>query len=344
VPVRPAALPSFMRQTASASPAAPAAPSPPVAPSASPPVAPPASPPVASPASPPAPARQAQRLDTTSEFILPNLAAILPFASKKPEKEGERAKPVEVRDVNASAPPAPAATTAGLPADLVQRIADGKLPFARSASPPAAPGAPRPPDEHSTLEARPSPLAGTVLPFAKEKREAPGAGAPAAAKSPLPFQAPPKAPPAVRPSPDQGAEHATLEAAPSPIKAALPFQRKPPTARTEAPGGPPAAPPPAAPRASVPFAPQPPAQPPAASNPSPSAALTLDQYASMCAELAVFADRVDAVFAKYGLTDVRRRTAVDAAWKERLSRYPSERAEWERRYWQYESSWRRSRR
>ena len=78
--------------------------------------------------------------------------------------------------------------------------------------------------------------------------------------------------------------------------------------------------------------------------PATESALTLDQYASMCAELAVFADRADAVFAKYGLTDVRRRAAVDAAWKERLSRYPSERAEWERRYWQYESSWRGSRR
>lgn len=72
--------------------------------------------------------------------------------------------------------------------------------------------------------------------------------------------------------------------------------------------------------------------------------LTLEQYASMCAELAVFHDRPQAVFAKYGLGDAGQRAAVDAAWKARLARYPSEKAEWERRYWQYEASWRRSRR
>ncbi len=62
----------------------------------------------------------------------------------------------------------------------------------------------------------------------------------------------------------------------------------------------------------------------------------------MCAALAVFPERADAIFARHDLADPVRRAAVDAAWKGRLARYPSERAEWERRYWQWEASWRRA--
>jgi hypothetical protein len=89
----------------------------------------------------------------------------------------------------------------------------------------------------------------------------------------------------------------------------------------------------------LPFAPRA-APPQAAATPD----LTLDQYASMCAELAVFKDRQERIFTKYGLADPARRAALDAAWKARLARFPSERSEWERRYLQFEASWRRQKR
>ncbi|MFO0590357.1 MAG: hypothetical protein U0441_22635 [Polyangiaceae bacterium] len=108
--------------------------------------------------------------------------------------------------------------------------------------------------------------------------------------------------------------------------AAIPFPQKAPPAQSKPPVAP--APPPS----------------PKVAPPVSAAELTLDQYASMCAELAVFSDRQEAVFAKYGLADGRRRAAVDAAWKQRLARFPSEKAEWERRYWLHEAAWRRSRR
>jgi hypothetical protein len=51
---------------------------------------------------------------------------------------------------------------------------------------------------------------------------------------------------------------------------------------------------------------------------TPPPALTLQQYASLCAELAVFRDRTDAVFHRYGLGDPRDRPAVDRWWQEQM--------------------------
>lgn len=66
--------------------------------------------------------------------------------------------------------------------------------------------------------------------------------------------------------------------------------------------------------------------------PAAAPALTLQQYASLCAELAVFRDRTDAIFQRYGLADPRDRAAVDLSWKERLRRIPAENQGWQALY------------
>ena len=304
------------------------------------------SPPAGAPA--PAVSAPAARPDDTVAFAAPLPLPPVPFVGKSDDREAF------ARAMAAGTGPRPGSSgtpqidvTGDLPADLVRRIAEGRLPFARSAATPPSPAQARPQDEPSTLAAQPSPLAGSALPFSKDKRETPER-AHSTGPTDVPRESPAvrSAPPhAGTPAGGKGAppeetlDDRTLEPAPSPIKAALPFHRP---ARKERP-----AMPPVPPAGSSSFAPRQQSTAPAPSAPSsavPMTDLTLEQYASMCAELAVFPDRSEAVFAKYGLADGRRRAAVDAAWKQRLSRYPSERAEWERRYLQYEASWRRSRR
>jgi hypothetical protein len=253
-----------------------------------------------------------------------------PFFAPLP---GAAAPPVE-----AAPAPMPAA-----PPPPARREEPAPLPPPLRTAPPPAPH-----DEPATLEAQPSPIPRSALPFITGSfaaaTSAPREPVAQSVASPLPFQparAPsgpqgsatppavaltssPAAPKAPAP-PEANAGEATLAATPSPLRAVLPFQP---------------APRPHAPAEAHPTAAHRPAAPPVAPLPT----LTLEQYASMCAELAVFHDRPQAVFAKYGLSEPGQRAAVDAAWKARLARYPSEKAEWERRYWQYEASWRRSRR
>jgi hypothetical protein len=73
---------------------------------------------------------------------------------------------------------------------------------------------------------------------------------------------------------------------------------------------------------------------PAAARPAPAHApkLTLQQYASLCAELAVFQDRTEAIFQQYGLGDPRDRLALDQAWQERLRQSPDEHQGWQALY------------
>lgn len=177
--------------------------------------------------------------------------------------------------------------------------------------------------------------------------------APAAPPSaPRVGQPPTAAPRREAPKSDEAA-HATMEAQASPMaRSALPFRppaqaaTPPAPARPALPAQSPAKTPPAPQRpptlAARPPAPQAAGAVPGAASPAPGAQLTLDQYAAMCAALAVFPERADAIFARHGLSDPRRRAAADAQWKAHLARYPSERAEWERRYWQWETSWRRA--
>lgn len=65
---------------------------------------------------------------------------------------------------------------------------------------------------------------------------------------------------------------------------------------------------------------------------APPPALTLQQYASLCAELGVFRDRTEATFHKYGLGNLRDRLGVDLAWQERLRRNPAEYQGWQALY------------
>ncbi|MBK8259657.1 MAG: hypothetical protein IPK82_44245 [Polyangiaceae bacterium] len=332
--------PSFMRTPAA----------PPPAPMAAAPNLPTSSAPMAAPNAPNLPTAPSPTptlspaLNVTGTFDLNQvLKRPLPFA-KTPESTP--AKPAT------SAQPSPSiAVTADLPTDLIRKIAAGALPFPASKPNPAppspsAPGAatpipgkppaPSPPSVSTeiTLE-EPSPIT---------KDAARGLPNAAAAKAALPFQPArtnptspnkptslPSEPRITRPQradpPEETLDDSTLEAQPSPIKPVVPFQRSKPAAP------PVPAPPPATPQG----------KPAPAARPVGLPQLTLEQYASMCAELAVFHDRAAAVFQKYGLTDPHIRAAVDAAWKDRLRRYPSEQAEWERRYWQYENAWRRNR-
>ncbi|WP_438023566.1 hypothetical protein [Sorangium sp. So ce233] len=63
--------------------------------------------------------------------------------------------------------------------------------------------------------------------------------------------------------------------------------------------------------------------------------LSLPQYAALCAELALSPGAAEAIFRRYGLDSSERRSAVDAAWKQRLSKHPAEYAKWQEMYRYY---------
>src|SRR5262249_43092004 len=72
----------------------------------------------------------------------------------------------------------------------------------------------------------------------------------------------------------------------------------------------------------LPFRPAPPTAP----------ALSLDEYASLCAELAAFPDAIEAIFGRYGLRSAQDRRAVDLSWQERLHQNPVEFTAWQALY------------
>jgi hypothetical protein len=91
-------------------------------------------------------------------------------------------------------------------------------------------------------------------------------------------------------------------------------------------------------RAPMPGAPAvaPPSPPPgvshrAAGEPS----LSLEHYAALCAELAVFPQAVEETFQRYHLASLRDRLTVDLTWRERLRRNPTEGARWQALYAHY---------
>jgi hypothetical protein len=63
------------------------------------------------------------------------------------------------------------------------------------------------------------------------------------------------------------------------------------------------------------------------------------QYASLCAELAVFPRSAEAIFRRYGLDTGEKRSAVDAAWKERFRRDRVEYGAWQEIYRRYHAYW-----
>ncbi|KYF70856.1 HEAT repeat domain-containing protein [Sorangium cellulosum] len=67
--------------------------------------------------------------------------------------------------------------------------------------------------------------------------------------------------------------------------------------------------------------------------------LSLAQYASLCAELAVFPWATETIFQRYGLDTGEKRHAVDAAWKERLRRDRGQYDSWQQMYRNYHDYW-----
>lgn len=71
--------------------------------------------------------------------------------------------------------------------------------------------------------------------------------------------------------------------------------------------------------------------------------LSLAQYASLCAELAVFPEKTEGIFWRYGLGADEKRSAVDAAWKERLRHEPAAYDAWQELYRRYHAHWTKQR-
>ena len=67
--------------------------------------------------------------------------------------------------------------------------------------------------------------------------------------------------------------------------------------------------------------------------------LTLEQYASLCAELAVFPQHVEAIFQRYGLVSLQSRLTVDLTWRERLRRDVARHHAWQSLYQRYQTYW-----
>jgi hypothetical protein len=157
---------------------------------------------------------------------------------------------------------------------------------------------------------------------------------------PPPPEAPPPAslPPVVRPAPKLAG---TALAVDVPIKAALPFQEG---------ASPLAAPPPAEPASAAPRkklagtalavdVPRGPALPfDARDTPPASAALTLEQHASLACEIAEDPEHAPAALARYRLT-VEAKRALDQHFQERFAREPAAREAWEHAYQTYRAFW-----
>ncbi len=63
--------------------------------------------------------------------------------------------------------------------------------------------------------------------------------------------------------------------------------------------------------------------------------LSIEQYAALCAEVTIFPDRADAIFAQYGLGVRKDRLTADAAWQDRLRADHALMARWQSLYLYY---------
>ncbi|WP_437959716.1 hypothetical protein WME76_08745 [Sorangium sp. So ce119] len=85
----------------------------------------------------------------------------------------------------------------------------------------------------------------------------------------------------------------------------------------------------------MPFSSSAPAAPAAPSSPPAVPALSLEQYASLCAELAAAPGDAEALFGRYGLGQPDARLAVDRFWRDRLARDEAAHRRWQELYWQH---------
>jgi hypothetical protein len=102
----------------------------------------------------------------------------------------------------------------------------------------------------------------------------------------------------------------------------LPFEPRAPVLPFEAPAA-------AADETSLPFEPRAPVLPFAQAGAPSARTLSLEEYASLCAELSVV---VETTFFRYGLGDPEIRRAVDETWRTRLSKDPKEYGSWQELY------------
>jgi hypothetical protein len=177
----------------------------------------------------------------------------------------------------------------------------------------------------------PAGLLAAALPFMKQDGVAPPAQIPAAA-SPRGI---------ARPSQDLGSTGVLPTGL---LAAALPFMKS-----TTSPVAPPrdGRQPPLAPAVPTPAAeirpidarsgPPPPSPTVGPTPPRIDTTLTLAQYASLCAELAVFPAASEQIFQRYGLTAASQRISIDRAWKARLQSNAVEHKEWHQLYRHYQA-------
>lgn len=201
------------------------------------------------------------------------------------------------------------------------------VPFARNrAGKSSAPGHTDPaqgaPFGEETAPPQRSPLA-DALPFRHAKASSPTVAMPAftaedlsrlgldAAKGPAPSSGP--------------SARNELESAPT---VAFHLQERPPASQNTSSQPPPAA--------------GPPSQPPPPSGTGRVAArstghfgLSIEQYAALCAEIAVFPTTSEAIFAKYGLASAKDRMTADIGWQERLRGDAALMARWQGLYLHY---------
>ncbi|WP_437561942.1 hypothetical protein [Sorangium sp. So ce542] len=89
--------------------------------------------------------------------------------------------------------------------------------------------------------------------------------------------------------------------------------------------------------AALPFSSSARAAPAAPAGAPPGPALPLEQYAALCADLAVAPASAEALFAQYGLREPEARLAVDGFWRDRLARDQAAYQRWQELYWQHRS-------
>lgn len=304
---------------------------------------------------------------TVTGAVSPFARVPLPFIKGipgAPSPDGEGAAPT--RSLPREPPAAPKIKPdIGKPSNLqgtvtaaVSPFAKAPLPFSRSGA-----GMSPPPPAQQAAEAPSKALAdlnataiGSISPFANPLPF--GEGAANRAPSFPADAAPSSEPPAVQ-SPKPRQLGRTADEVVSPFHAkALPFQSRSqgapsPPQPTNAPGAAPPARPPEGPRGTwtTPAAvePSPPSTPSSSrsaptSTPSPTSGpptsaktrgLSIEQYASLCAELAAYPAQSEQVFLRYHLLSAQDRAAADSEWRARLAKDPAEYKKWHELYWQY---------
>jgi hypothetical protein len=274
-------------------------------------------------------------LDRQRALAAPPPPPLAPVALPGGEAGGEGVEGVEPARVGSPSPGArslpdvPSYERGSAPPPLVPLPAQ-VLPIADAAPFSSAPLTQRADPDDETMQPRPSPLR-DALPFLPT---APGAprGEPAPAP-PRPIVAPlPKPSPAA-----MAALGGTVVGTLSPFASVLPFASAEPTP-AKSPPKPPPAPPPPPPRAATPAAPPPPPSQPAAPAAAAAAAapllvegLTLEQHASLCAEMAHTPAWASTILGRYRVTP-EAKAGMDQAWKARFTADPSLERRWHEAY------------